>query len=330
MLEFRDTGIGPVHSVVHRAVGLPELCQVGLKDKVQRAVGQTAKAAVKQLIRRAGIDDGAGERLPFQLDAAVFAQLQNSAGLGVQAHGDVGVVQHFLKQGGIALPGHPLPGILEIAVVPGEEHGHPGRGIGVDLLGGLPPLLHGVLDKYMLIDIVRQGGDLRVLALPQLQDGDLFLRAVGGDQLVAQALALPGTEGRLQRGQVEGHGILHPPALRRNVGDHPVLILPPGGEAGQVVKHPLIIRMENVRTILMDQYAHVIHAVVGVSAHVGALFTQEHPLPAAFRQFPGGRRAGKARTDDQAVKLSHCFTTFRSCSGIHITLNFSTGFYLKK
>ena len=65
------------------------------------------------------------------------------------------MIQHTLEQRGIALQGHSLIGVLEIPVVPAEKDGDPGRGGRVNLLGELPPLLHGVVNEYIFVDIIR-------------------------------------------------------------------------------------------------------------------------------------------------------------------------------
>ena len=226
------------------------------------------------------------------------------------------MVQHPLEQDGIALQGHPLIGVLEIAVVPGEKDRHPGGGIGVDLLGGLAPLLHGVVNKDVLIHIIRQGGDLRVPGLPQLQDGHLFFRPVGGDELFPQTRALRRAEGGLQRGEVEGDGVGLPPALSvREIGQDPVLIVPPDREPGEPVKDPLVVGVEDVRAILVDQHPGPVQAVVGVAADVVPALQHQDPLSAPLSQLPGTHRAGIARTHHQGVKIqfqgvSHLFLFF--------------------
>ena len=109
----------------------------------------------EELVHLAGVDDGAA------------CLLQDGAGVHPQADLNVGVVQHPLKHFGVALQRHTLIGVLKVAVVPGQAHRHPGGGAGVDLLRLLAPLLHGVVDKDVLVDIVRNGGHLRVRVLPQ-------------------------------------------------------------------------------------------------------------------------------------------------------------------
>ena len=101
----------------------------------------------------------------------------------------------------------------------------------------------------MLIHIIRDGGDLRVGILPQLQDGHLVLGGVGIQELPTQAFPLRAAESVFQRIQVEGDreektsirlfmGRDHLGIVPGQVGDHPVLIAPPFGKPGQVVEHP--------------------------------------------------------------------------------------------
>ena len=166
----------------------------------------------------------------------------------------------------------------------------------------------------MLIDIVGQGGDLRVWVLPQLQNGHLFLRAIGGDELVPQALALLHAEGRLQGGEVKGHGIGHPPApVVGDVGDDPVAIVPPLGKAGQPVEHPLVVGVEDVGAILVDQNARLVGPVIGVARHVIPPLQHQHPA-ALLRQRPGRDRSGIARAHHQRVKclFQSCLPPFRA------------------
>ncbi len=189
VLELGDAGVVLVHGVVHRAVALEIVLVQGLEPEVQGAVGQGAEAAAEQLVRRAGVDHRPGNGPPSTVSTSPSSPSRGRASTPSSTV-MLGWSSMRLKQGGVALQGHALIGVLEIAVVPGQEDRHPGGGVGVDLLRGLAPLLHGVVDKDVLIDVVGQGGDLRVRILPQLQNGDLLLRAVGGDQLLPQPLPL--------------------------------------------------------------------------------------------------------------------------------------------
>ena len=303
MLELSDAGIVLVHRVIYRAVALKIILRQGLEPEVQCAVGEGAELEAKQLVRLAGVDHRTVKRLPVHPEL-LPGQVQPLQGVCAQLHGDIGVVQELLKQGGVALQGHALIGVLEVPVVPGQEHGHPGGGVGVDLLGGLAPLLHGVVDEHVLIHIVRQGGDLWVGVLAQLQNGDLPLRAIGLQQLVPQPPPLRLAEGRLQGGEVEGDRIGHPPAglLVGDVGDDPVLVVPPLGEAGEVVEHPLVVGVEDVGAVLVDEHPRLVQAVIGVAADVVPALQHQHPQVSPLRQLPGGDRPGEARAHNQGVK----------------------------
>ena len=220
------------------------------------------------------------------------------------------MLQHLLEQRSIAAQGHALVGVLEIAAVPAEKYGDPGGGIGVDLLRSGAPLLHGVMDKHMLVDIIGQGGNLRVRVLAQFQDCHLFLCSVGGNEFIAQPFALLGAENHLQGHQVEGNRKQNPSA--RSVGDighHLVGVIQPAGEPGQVLVHPLVVGMKDVGTVAVNQHARPVGAVVGVAADVAPALQHEHPFAAVLRQAAGGDGAGKARADDQCVIVSHRETT---------------------
>ena len=213
------------------------------------------------------------------------------------------MVQHPLKHGGVTLLRHALEGVLEVAVIPGEEHRHPGGGVGVDRLRLLSPLLHGVVDKHVLVHIVGQSGDLGVSVLPQLENGHLLLRAVLGQQLVPQALALLGTKGGLQGGEVEGDRVGHAaPGIVGDVGDDPVLVVPPGSKPGQPVKDPLVVGVEDMGAVLVNEHAGLVQTVVGVAADMVPALQNQHPLAALLCQLPGAHRPGITRADHQRVK----------------------------
>ena len=51
-------------------------------------------------------------------------EIEDAFRLGAQADGDVLVAEQVLEQARVAIDRHPLEGVLEVAVVPGDEHGH--------------------------------------------------------------------------------------------------------------------------------------------------------------------------------------------------------------
>ncbi len=146
----------------------------------------------------------------------------------------------------------------------------------------------------------------------------------------AQPLSFLCAEGGLQRGQVEGHRIGHPPALLiRNVGNHPVLVVPPPGKPGQEFKNPFVIGVENVGAVLVNQHPGLVQTVVGVASDVGPPLQHQHPLP-GLRQDPGSDGAGVARAHNQNVKrmLQVTLTSFDGRSG-RILCGFSISYFWK-
>ena len=192
--------------------------------------------------------------------------------------------------------------VLEVAAVLGQEHRHPGGGVGVDVLRALSPLLHGVVDKDVLVHIIGQSGNLGIGILPQLQNGDLLLRAVGSDEPLGQAVGLLRSEGRPHGHQIEWHRHFHPALFRRNVGHHLMLIVQPGGEAGQIVKDPLIVGVKDMGTVPVDEHTGLVKAVVGVAAHMVPALQHQHLFPAPLGQLPGADGPRHTGADDQAVK----------------------------
>jgi len=213
------------------------------------------------------------------------------------------VVQQGLEHGGVALQRHALVGVLKVAAVLRQKDRHPGGGVGVDLLRRLPPLLHGVADKDVAIHIVGQGGQLRVGILPQLQNGDLFLHAIGGYQLLRQGAGLLRRKGGPQGDQVEGHRVLQPPVPVGEIGHHLVLVGPPAGEAGEIVKHAGAVGVEDMGAVLVDQHPRLVEAIIGVAAHMVPALQHQYPLAAPLGQLPGRHGTGQAGSDDKAVIL---------------------------
>ena len=157
----------------------------------------------------------------------------------------------------------------------------------------------------MLIHVVRDGGDLRVGVLPQLQDGHLTLGGVGGQQLLPQPCPLLHAEGVFQGVQIEGHrkekapvrllaGRDHVRIVPGNVGDYPVLIAPPLRKPGQKIEDLFIVGVKDVGAVFVDEHPVVVQTVVGVAADVVPALQHQHAF-SLFRQSPGGHRAGVAR-----------------------------------
>ena len=154
------------------------------------------------------------------------------------------------------------------------------------------------MDEDVFIHIVGHRPDLRVVVLPKGQNGDPCPLPIGGEELLLQPVGLLGREGHVERGQVEGDR--HVRAV--DVGQHPVLVVPPLGEPAEPVVHPLAGGVEDMGAVLVNEHAAFVQAVVGVAAHMVPALQHQHPLSAALRQLPGRHRARVARADHQTVK----------------------------
>lgn len=139
--------------------------------------------------------------------AAGEDEIEDAFRLGAQADGDLLVAEQVLEQARVAIDRHPLEGVLEVAVVPGDEHGHARGHRGIHFLGSEAPLLLGIVEEHVLVDEVRHLLKLRILLGAQLVDGDLALVAVRVNELLYEVSRLLGTERDLHGVLVERHGM---------------------------------------------------------------------------------------------------------------------------
>ena len=282
-------------------VGLVE----SLVDEIEGTVGQAAKASQEQLVEGAGVDDGPleGHALDMNgLQGGVFLaagedEIEDAFRLGAQADGDLLVAEQVLEQARVAIDRHPLEGVLEVAVVPGDEHGHARGHRGIHFLGSEAPLLLGIVEEHVLVDEVRHLLKLRILLGAQLVDGDLALVAEGVDELLDEPGRLLVAEGNFHRVLVEGHG--HVGAIP--IGKHPVLVARPLGEAGKIVVGALIVGMEDVRPVAVHEHPGLVVLVVHVAGDVRALLDDEHAKTALFGKLPGTDSPGKTGADNDGV-----------------------------
>ena len=104
----------------------------------------------------------------------------------------------MLEQRGVAIGGHSLVRSLrEVAVIVTDENGHASGDGRVNLIGGLAPLFHGVVQKDILEHVVRNLGEVRVALLAQLHDRNLDVAAKGIHKLVKELLAALFAKGEL-------------------------------------------------------------------------------------------------------------------------------------
>ena len=177
------------------------------------------------------------------------------------------MIEHVLEQHGIARLGHALERCLrEVAVVIAHENRHTRRHRRVDLVGGLAPLLHGVMQEHVLVHVISDLGKIGIVLLAQLQDGYLDVPTKGLHQFGKKLLAALLAKGEQQALVVERHG--H--ELSVHVCKHLVLIVGPLGKTRKERMDALVKRVINVRTVLMDQNARLVVIVVGIAGDVVA------------------------------------------------------------
>ena len=66
-----------------------------------------------------------------------------------------------------------------------------------------------------------------------------------------------------------------------------------------------MVRMQGMRSVLLDQDTRLIHIVVHIAGDVAAFFHQKHPVSAFSRQM-GDHSAGKAAARDDQIILQEC------------------------
>ena len=281
---------------------------VRLPGELEAAVRKAAEARKEQLVERAGVDDRPLEGRALDEDrrerrvlrAARELEVEHAFGLGVQAHEDALALEHALEQRRVALGRHALVGVLEVAVVARDEHGHARRHRRVDLLGSEPPLLLRVIKEHVSVHELGDLGELRIVLLAQLGDGDLALVAERVDELLREVRGALLSEGYLHRVLVERHGQVGAVPI----GQHLVLVVAPLGEAAHVVEGALVVRVEDVRPVAVHEHAGLVELVVHVAADMGALLDDEHARASALGQFARGHGAGEPAAHHHRVEIA--------------------------
>ena len=204
----------------------------------------------------------------------------------------------MLEQRSVAVLRHTLEGGLrEVAIVIAHKDGNATSDRGIDLVGRLSPLLHGVMQKDVLVDVVGDLGKIRVILLAQLHDGHLDILAKGLHELLIQLLAALIAKSKLEARMVEGHG--HKSAV--DVGKHLVLIVRPLGKARQEIVHALVKGVVNVRTVLVDQDSSLVSAVVGIARNVATTLQNGNAIADSLGKTAGTNGTSVPGTDNDHV-----------------------------
>ena len=297
ILELSDARVILARGVVDGAHGLELIHIERLELHVERTVRQGAQVEIEQLVERTGVDDLAAIDLTVDLDGGLV-DLEEVAGVHVAEHINQIVVEHMLKQRGIAVLRHALEGSLrEVAVIIAHKDGNTAGDRGINLVGRLAPLLHGVMQKDVLVDVISDLGQVGVVLLTQLHNGHLDILAKGLHELLIQLLAALVTKGELETRVVEGHG--HKGAV--DVGEHLVLIIRPLGKARQEIVHALVKGVIDMRTVLVDQDSGLVSAVIGIARNVATALQNGNTIADGLGKTAGANGTGISSTDDNHV-----------------------------
>ena len=244
---------------------------------------------VEPAVERAGVDhrDPSDEGSARQLVAVV-------EDVGPQPHRDARVVGHPGQPGGVPVDRQAFPAVVEVAVVVGVAHreaaDHLGRQlgrVGLPLLGGVPAherLVQGAADERhgLLLEVGRGAGHLARLSRDQ--GPGLVGAHRGAEELV------DGAEVDRQRVHL---AVVH--------GPHPVHVVGEGREPVDVVPHPRVARVEQVRSVAVHLDARGrLDLAPGVPAHVVAAVDDDH-VEAALRGAFGDRQPVQPGADHDQV-----------------------------
>lgn len=236
VLELVNAGIRHLHvRVVHDSGTLPVLDGQGLPFKAQGAPFKLSVLAAEQGIGHARVDDHA-IRGYLRFEGLIVA---------IQLHRDEGIVQHQFEDAEVAVPGHPLPGVVEVVGVVGGPEGQAADDGSRKLSRVMLPLLVGIAPDERLIQGAADQGDslfLKILRLANIVTGNFGLQKLASFSR-AQILAIEGIDGA----QVDGHGIDLVPVR----DEHLVLIAGEFAEAGDVLPHLGQGGVEDVRAVAM-------------------------------------------------------------------------------
>ena len=286
MFEFGDASVGVVVRVVNDSdrLVLGEVRQL-LVFETQGAVGKRAKAVVEIGIDRTGVDDG------FGVDPVA-----NGEEVSAEFEADIGVVEHPLEHNGVAVLGHDLEFVVEVAVVAvGADRDAGGDG-GAELGGVEAPLLAGVAAKEFFVEIAADGVENDIFA--GFDGVARFARPVeeGLDAVFFKVQSVEAVNGVLVDGDRQ--------ELAINTGKDAVFVGHPAGEAGEVVDDALGIGVEDMRAVAVDEDAVGVGFVVGVAANVGTLVDDQNLLASVGETF-SDHAASEAGADDGEIDCFH-------------------------
>ena len=205
--------------------------------------------------------------------------------------------QHLLEHLGVAVLGHLLEGIGEVAVVGVGARGDARSHRLVQLRRVQSPLLAGVAAEELLVQLAADAVDHHVFAgldvLHRLGTaGEKICRFLFGGHVQ--------TVEPVQRGHVDRDRHL----LAIHLRQHAVFVGAPLGELREVVDDALGVGVEDVRAVAVNQHAGFVVVIVGVAGDMRAPVDHQHALVQAPGQPLGEHAAGETGADDQVIEAT--------------------------
>lgn len=276
---FADAGVGHGFiAVVHHGAAL-EIAFRAECFEIQGAVTQAAQFIVKP-----GIDGAAVEHVAV---SGLFCFFER----GDQIHRDQRVIQYLLHNGGVAVLGHALVGMIEVVIVVIESNGQAFENAGGQLGGAAAPLFLGIAFEERFVEFFAHKSQCLLFKVLWFLDAEIgfalnkslcFFRRKGfAEELV---------DGQQVDGQREH------PALGRSLNAVGV-----GHEARvglQVGPHALVVGVKDMRAILVHHHAGIgVTLCVAIAGYMSTTIKYLH-RNAGFRQLPRNNGSGKSCSDN--------------------------------
>ena len=249
---FVDAGEVVVVGVVDDCVVLIVLPVVSLQFEMYAAVGEGSEAVIHQLIYRPGVED-----------VVVFFRVLYVLEIGVEPDLDVRSVEHLLDHPGVSFGGDPLIGVLEIPAVPAEVDGDACGDGTVYLRGVFTPLFLGVMDEDVVVDVLGEEAEVRIILFYEVADGDLGAVFEPVEEFPLDPVGEVFGEAAADAVEVERDG--HLVAFDDRV--YAVHVGVEGGELREEVPYLFVRSVEDVGPIFVDHYVVFVEVVEAVAAY---------------------------------------------------------------
>ena len=175
------------------------------------------------------------------------------------------MVKHVFKELGVALFWHALIGCTwEVTIIIADKDWNATCDGLVNLVWSLTPLLHGVVQEDVLINVVSNLFQIWIVLLAKLHDRNFDVLTKRENQLLIEFLATLFSKGKLQRLVVKRNR--HQLAV--NVSQNFMLVVSPLSKAREELVNTVTHGVVDVWTVLVNKNARVIKAIVSVAGNV--------------------------------------------------------------